>query len=51
VKVIGEVMREKAADLLVIGAQGTGVLERLFVGSVAMHQVVNEPWNLMLLRA
>ncbi|MCW5938076.1 MAG: universal stress protein [Fimbriimonadaceae bacterium] len=51
VKVIGEVMRETAADLLVIGAQGTGFLERLFVGSVAMHQVVNEPWNLMLLRA
>jgi nucleotide-binding universal stress UspA family protein len=50
-RVIGDAMKERQADLLVIGAQGHGFLERSFVGSVAMHQVVSEPWNLLLLRA
>ncbi len=47
---IAAAMARTDADLLILGAQGHGFLERLFVGSVALHQVVHEPHDLLLLR-
>ncbi len=50
-EVIGHTMRDTRADLLVMGAQGHGFVERLLVGSVALHEVVKEPYNVLLMRA
>lgn len=49
--VIAKAMKETAADLLIIGAQGHGFLERLLIGSVSLHQVVAEPYPVLLIRA
>jgi nucleotide-binding universal stress UspA family protein len=50
-QVIASAMEELEADLLIIGAQGHGFLERLLIGSVSLHQVVTEPYPVLLLRA
>ncbi|MCW5936844.1 MAG: universal stress protein [Fimbriimonadaceae bacterium] len=47
---IRELAQERNADLIIVGAQGHGFLERLFVGSVAFDMVENAPQNLLLLR-
>ncbi len=44
-------MKATQSDLLVMGAQGHGFLERLFIGSIALHQVVSEPYSVLVLRA
>ena len=49
-KVIAEHMRATQAELLVMGAQGHGFIERLFVGSVSFHQLVAEPYSVFILR-
>ena len=49
-EVIGAAMERTGADLLIMGAYGHGFLERLVVGSTAMHIVGNEPWNTLVLR-
>ena len=49
-EVIGEAMDRTGADLLIMGAHGHGFLERLVMGSTAMHVVGNEPWNTLVLR-
>lgn len=38
------------ADLLVMGAQGHGFVERLLIGSNSLHQVIIEPHPVLLLR-
>lgn len=43
-------MARSSADLVILGAQGHGFLERLTLGSVSMHQVVAEPFNALILR-
>ena len=43
-------MQDTHADLLVLGAQGHGFLSRLFVGSTSLHQVVSEPYPVMVVR-
>jgi len=43
-------MQNQKADLLAIGAQGKGFFENLFVGSVALHQVMSEPYPVLMLR-
>jgi len=48
--VLRQTMREREADLLVLGAQGHGFFERLILGSVAAHQVGAEPYPVLLLR-
>lgn len=48
--VINATMEKSGADLLVLGAHGHGFLERLVIGSTAMHMVGNEPWNVLVLR-
>ncbi len=47
---IKQVMEETKADLLIIGAQGHGFFERLTIGSKSFHQVVSEPYSVLVLR-
>ncbi len=48
--VITAAMEQTRADLLILGAHGHGFLERLLMGSTAMHMVGNAPWNVLVLR-
>lgn len=48
---IRRAMQEAQADLLIMGAQGHGFLERMLIGSVALHQVVAEDYPVLVLRA
>ncbi|MGV3618515.1 MAG: universal stress protein [Fimbriimonas sp.] len=43
-------MYAKKADVLIVGAQGHGVLERLVIGSLSLHMVVAEPFSVLVLR-
>jgi hypothetical protein len=45
-----ELMRTEQADLLVLGAQGHGFLDRMRSGSVSFHQVVGESYSVLVLR-
>jgi nucleotide-binding universal stress UspA family protein len=49
--VIEDAMAESGSELLILGAQGHGFLERLTLGSVSFHQVVGTPHNVLVLRA
>jgi nucleotide-binding universal stress UspA family protein len=44
-------MKDTGADLLILGAQGHGFLERLTLGSTSFHQVMAEPYSVLVLRA
>lgn len=48
---IERTMKEKNADLLIVGARGHGFIERLTLGSVSFRQVVAEPYSVLVLRA
>jgi nucleotide-binding universal stress UspA family protein len=48
--VITAAMEQSRADLLILGAHGHGFLERLLIGSTAMHMVGNSPWNVLVIR-
>lgn len=48
---IAQAMQEIHADLLVMGAQGHGFLHRLLLGSTVLHQVVAEPYSILIVRA
>lgn len=43
-------MERHKANLLILGAQGHGFLERLRVGSVSFDQVINSPHSVLVLR-
>lgn len=47
---IKQAMSSHEADLLILGAQGHGFLHRFFIGSTSLHQVVAEPYSILLLR-
>jgi len=47
---ISHSMKVQKADLLVLAAQGHGFFERLVMGSVALHQVVAEPYPVLVIR-
>jgi nucleotide-binding universal stress UspA family protein len=47
---IHQAMTKTGSELLILGAQGHGFLERLFVGSVSFHQLVAEPYSVLILR-
>lgn len=49
--VIRKAMQEEQADLLIVGAQGHGFLERVLIGSVSLHQTVYEPYSVLIVRA
>lgn len=45
-----EAMDETSSDLMILGARGHGLLERVFIGSLALHAVVAEPYSVLVLR-
>jgi nucleotide-binding universal stress UspA family protein len=47
---IRQAMEETGADLLILGAQGHGFIERLTVGSVSFYQAVSEKHSVLILR-
>lgn len=47
---IEESIKEHGADLLIVGAQGRGFLERLRIGSTSFEQVVNTGYNVLVIR-
>ncbi len=47
---IAETMHETRADLLIMGAQGHGFLERIAAGSVSLQQVVAENYPVLVIR-
>ncbi len=47
---VRDTMSETGSDLLILGAQGHGLIERIFIGSLALHQVVAEPYSVLVLR-
>ena len=48
---IAEVAAEEGADLVVVGTQGRGVLDRLVVGSVAERVVRTAPCPVLVVKA
>jgi len=47
---IREAMRETESQLLILGAKGHSLLERLSLGSVSYHFAIGETVNLLILR-
>ena len=47
---IQAVMKETKAELLIMGAQGHGFIERLNLGSKSFHQALSEPFSVLVLR-
>jgi len=45
------VMQEEGADLLVLGAQGHGFVERMTLGSVALDMAIEKPFSVLVVRA
>ncbi len=45
------VMAEEQADLLIVGAQGRGFMERLTIGSVSLDQAIRRPYSLLVIRS
>ena len=44
------VMKEEEADLLIVGAQGHGFVDRLTLGSVSLDQVVKKLYSVLIVR-
>lgn len=49
-EVIEQTMAELEADLLIVGAQGSGAMSRSMMGSVSLHQVVSGAYPVLILR-
>ena len=47
---LARVMAEEQADLLVVGAQGHGFIDRLTMGSISLDQVASRPYSVLILR-
>jgi len=47
---IKDAMAAHKADLLIVGAQGHGFLERLRIGSLSFEVVVNSPYSVLVVR-
>ncbi len=48
--VIDRQMKLNESELLIMGAQGHGFMDRLFIGSSTLRQVVNTPHSVLILR-
>lgn len=48
--VIRDAMEDLGAELLILGAQGHGFVERLLIGSVSLRQVMAEPYPVLVIR-
>ncbi len=51
VETLERVMKEEDADLMVLGAQGHGFVERMTLGSVSLDQAVKKPYSVLIVRA
>jgi len=49
-EVLHHAMSAFGCDVLVLGGQGHGFVERMVVGSVALHQAVAEPYSIFIVR-
>lgn len=47
---IREAMQDTHAQLLIVGSHGKGFIARTFIGSVSLHQVVAEPYPVLVIR-
>lgn len=47
---IERAMKTENCDLLILGAQGHGFLERIMVGSQSLHQVITSKYSVLVLR-
>jgi nucleotide-binding universal stress UspA family protein len=47
---IAQTMQETGADILIMGAQGHGFVDRLTLGSTSFHEVMASPYSVLLLR-
>lgn len=48
---IDRALDQASADLLILGAKGHSILERLTLGSVSLHQALQGPASVLILRA
>jgi nucleotide-binding universal stress UspA family protein len=48
--VLHNTMKMTGAHLLIVGSHGHGFAERLFVGGITLHQIVSEPYPVLVLR-
>ena len=48
--VLHDAMAQTGADLLVVGAHGKNWVERMLIGSTSLHQVIDEPYSVLVLR-
>jgi nucleotide-binding universal stress UspA family protein len=48
---IDRALDQASADLLIVGAKGHSLLERLSLGSVSLHQAISGPSSVLILRA
>ncbi len=49
-QVLPEAMRSSGAELMILGAQGHGFLERLLIGSTSLQQVASAPYSVLVVR-
>ena len=47
---IHDVMEDTKSDLLIVGSQGHGFIDRVLAGSTALHEVIAEQYPVLLLR-
>lgn len=47
---IRKAVEDVGADLLIVGARGHGLIERVLIGSFTLHAVVAEPYSVLVLR-
>ena len=47
---IRQAMQETKSAMLIVGSHGKGFLARTFIGSVSLHQVVAEPYPVLVIR-
>ncbi len=45
-----ETMTDTDSELMILGARGHGLLDRVFIGSLALHAVVAESYSVLVLR-
>lgn len=48
---LARVMQETQSDLLVLGSQGHGFMERIALGSTSLDQAVKQPYSVLVVRA
>jgi len=47
---LARVLKEEGAELMILGAQGHGFLERFVMGSVSLEQAVKRPYSVLVLK-